>query len=318
MEDLKLRPLRITAKEPLADDIWQFVLVAPDGSDLPAFDAGAHIAVETPSGKRRQYSLCNNPAEVHRYVLGVKAERPGRGGSASLVDGTSQGDEILVSDPDNGFPLVDAPEYIFVAGGIGITPIVSMIRHLEAQGRTNYRLIYCTRAPEVTAFLNELSSPGLADRVIIHHDGGDPDRAFDFWDTFEKPSKALVYCCGPTSLMEEVRAVTGHWPQSAIYFEDFATDVEAVRPDDRAFIVRHAETGEVVEIPEDQTILDTLRATGHHVPSSCESGTCGTCKTVLVSGEADHRDMVLTDQERKGHIMICVSRALSGELVLKW
>jgi phthalate 4,5-dioxygenase reductase subunit len=318
MEDLKLRPLRIAAKKPLAEDIWLFELVTPDGSDLPAFEAGAHIAVETPSGKRRQYSLCNAPAERHRYVIAVKAERPGRGGSTSLIDGTAEGDELMVCDPENNFRLVDAPDYIFVAGGIGITPIISMIRHLETQGRTNYRLIYCTRAPEVTAFLDELSCADVVGRVTIYHDGGDPDRAFDFWDTFEKPGKGHVYCCGPTPLMEEVRGVTGHWPQSAIHFEDFATDVEAVRPDDRAFTVRHAETGEAIEIPADRTILETLRASGHRVPSSCESGTCGTCKTVLVSGEADHRDMVLTDEEKKDHIMICVSRAVSDELVLKW
>lgn len=318
MEDLKLQPLRIAAKKALAEDIWLFELVAPDGGELPAFEAGAHIAVETPSGKRRQYSLCNAPTDRHRYLIAVKAERPGRGGSVSLVDRTAEGGEVLVSDPDNSFPLVDAPEYIFVAGGIGITPIVAMIRNLEAQGHANYRLIYCTRAPEVTAFLEELSGAGFAERVTIHHDGGNPDRAFDFWETFEKPTKAHVYCCGPTPLMEEVRGVTGHWPQSAIHFEDFATDVEAVRADDRAFAIRHAETGETIDVPADRTILETLRAAGHRVPSSCESGTCGTCKTVLVAGEADHRDMVLTDRERKDHIMICVSRALSDELVLKW
>lgn len=318
MQDLEWRPLRIAGKSALADDIVLFELVAADGGELAPFEAGAHVTVETRSGKRRQYSLCGDPGERHRYLLAVKAERAGRGGSLSLIEETEQGGEIMVSTPDNSFPLVEAPGYIFVAGGIGITPIMSMVRHLEARGQANYRLIYCTRDPAVTAFLNELSSPPFAGRVIVHHDGGDPDRAFDFWEIFEKTGKAHVYCCGPTPLMEEVRGVTGHWPQSAIHFEDFASDVEALRPDDKGFTLRHADTGEIVEIPADQTILDTLRAVGHRLASSCESGTCGTCKTVLVSGAADHRDMVLTTEEKEGHVMICVSRALSDELVLKW
>jgi phthalate 4,5-dioxygenase reductase subunit len=318
MQDLEWRPLRIAGKSALADGIVLFELVAADGGDLAPFESGAHVTVETRSGKRRQYSLCNDPAERHRYQLAVKAERAGRGGSLSLIEETEQGGEIMVSTPDNSFPLVEAPGYIFVAGGIGITPIMSMVRHLEARGQANYRLIYCTRDPAVTAFLDDLSSPPYSDRVTVHHDGGDPDRVFDFWEIFETPGKAHVYCCGPTPLMEEVRGVTGHWPQSAIHFEDFASDVEALRPDDRAFTLRHADTGEIVEIPADQTILDTLRAAGHRLASSCESGTCGTCKTVLVSGAADHRDMVLTTEEKEGHVMICVSRALSDELVLKW
>jgi len=318
MEDLELRPLRIAAKKALAEGIWLFELTAPDGGDLPPFEAGAHVTVETPSGKRRQYSLCNGPVERHRYALAVKAERPGRGGSASMIDDTAEGGEIMVSAPDNTFPLVEAPDYVFVAGGIGITPILSMIRQLESLGRTHYRLVYCTRGPEVTAFLDELSAPPFADRVTIHHDGGNPDRAYDFWDLFATPTKAHVYCCGPAPLMEEVRGVTGHWPQSAIHFEDFAAGAGAQRPDDKPFTVRHAETGEVVEIPVGRTILDSLRAAGHRLASSCESGTCGTCKTVLVSGGVDHRDMVLTDEEKRDHIMICVSRALSDELVLKW
>jgi len=318
MEDIGLRPLSIAVKKPLAKGIWLFELTAPDGGDLPPFEAGAHVTVETPSGKRRHYSLCNDPAERHRYMLAVKAERPGRGGSASMIDDTAEGGEIMVSAPGNSFALVEAPDYVFVAGGIGITPILSMVSHLESQGQTNYRLVYCTRGPEVAAFMGELSTPPFADRVTIHHDGGDPDRTYDFWDLFATPARAHVYCCGPAPLMEEVRGVTGHWPQSAIHFEDFATGAGAARPEDRPFTVRHAETGELVEVPAGQTILDSLRAGGHRLASSGESGTCGTCKTVLVSGEADHRDMVLTDEEKQGHIMICVSRALSDELVLKW
>ncbi|SMF75527.1 phthalate 4,5-dioxygenase, reductase subunit [Tistlia consotensis] len=314
----ELRPLLVRSKRQLTPDIWQFELVDPDGGELPPFEAGCHVTVETPSGARRTYSLSNDPEERDRYVLGVKQERSGRGGSTSLIEGVQEGDSVPVSLPINRFPLVEAPEYLFVAGGIGITPILSMVRKVAREGEARFRLIYCTRSPELTAFREELQAPELKGRVVIHHDEGDPDRVYDFWVVFEKPGRAQVYCCGPKPLMEEVRGMTGHWPPGAIHFEDFAGDVPAVKPDDRAFTVRNARTGETVEIPADRTILETLRAAGHRLPSSCESGTCGSCRTKLVAGEPDHRDMVLTDEEQAGHIMICVSRARSDELVLEW
>jgi phthalate 4,5-dioxygenase reductase subunit len=314
----ELRPLLVRSKTQLTPDIWQFELVDPEGGALPAFEAGAHVAVETPSGARRTYSLSNDPQENGRYVLGVKQERGGRGGSTSLIEQVGEGDTVPVSLPINRFPLKPAAEYLFVAGGIGITPILSMLRQVAREGEAKFRLVYCTRSPELTAFREELQAPEFAGKVTLHHDDGDPDKVFDFWELFEKPGRAHVYCCGPRPLMEEVRAVTGHWPESAIHFEDFASDVQAVRPDDAAFTVRNARTGETVEIPADATILETLRARGHRLPSSCESGTCGSCRTRLVEGEPDHRDMVLTDEEQAGHIMICVSRARSDELVLEW
>lgn len=313
----ELRPLLVREKRQLTPDVWRFELVAPDGTPLPSFAAGAHVTVETPSGARRTYSLCNDPAEADRYLLAVKQERQGRGGSTSLIEGVQEGDRVMVSAPINRFPLLPAPQYLFVAGGIGITPILAMLREAARSG-ADFKLVYCTRSPELTAFREELAAPELAGRVTLHHDDGDPDRAFDFWPLFEKPGRAHVYCCGPRPLMEEVRAVTGHWPESAIHFEDFASDVQALRPDDSAFEVRHARTGETVEVAADQTILEALRARGHRLPSSCESGTCGSCRTRLVAGEADHRDLVLSEAEQEDSIMICVSRACAGTLVLDW
>lgn len=314
----ELRPLLVRSKRQLTPDIWRFELVAPGGGALPAFEAGAHVTVETPSGARRTYSLSNDPAEADRYVLGVKQEREGRGGSTSLIERVGEGDTLMVSKPINRFPLVEAPEYLLIAGGIGITPILSMARQIARAGQATFKVVYCTRSPELTAFREELNAPEFTGKVTLHHDDGDPDRVFDFWPLFEKPGKAHVYCCGPRPLMEEVRAMTGHWPESAIHFEDFASDVQAVRPEDEAFEVRNARTGEILEVPADATILETLRARGHRLPSSCESGTCGSCKTRLVEGEVDHRDLVLSDEEREDHIMICVSRARSNLLVLDW
>jgi phthalate 4,5-dioxygenase reductase subunit len=312
-----LRALVIKRKIPLAEGIWGFELVAPDGGDLHPFTAGAHLAVRTPSGAMRHYSLANDPRETDRYVLGVKAEAGGRGGSRSLAEETAEGDTLAVSAPKNDFTLEPAPAYLLIAGGIGITPILSMARQLKRLG-TPFKLIYCTRGPEVTAFRDELTSPAFAPHVILHHDGGDPDRAYDFWSLCETPRKAHIYCCGPKPLMEEVRGVTGHWPAGSVHFEDFSADVDAVQADDTPFTVRNARTGKTYEIPADQTILETLRAAGEDMASSCESGTCGTCKTVLVDGDVDHRDMVLSDSERLEYVMICVSRARGDTLVLDW
>lgn len=316
--DAEFMPLVLRRKTELARDIWQFEFVHADGKPLPAFDPGAHITVITPSGARRNYSLCGDPADRGRYLLGIKAEREGRGASMSMVDDTAEGDVLPVAPPDNTFELVDTQEYRFIAGGIGITPIMSMMRHLAAQGGASYHLYYLTRDPEVTAFRDEFASGEFADHVTIHHDEGDPERMYDFWPLFEKPGKCHVYCCGPRPLMEEIRGVSGHWPSHQVHFEDFASDVRALRDDDRAFTVHHADSGETIEIPADATILETLRAHGHRLPSSCESGTCGTCRTELVEGEADHRDMVLEPHQRDSYIMICVSRAKSDRLVLRW
>jgi len=312
-----LQRLTIRRKQPLADGVWSFELAAADGGSLPAFTAGSHVAVRTPCKAMRHFSLSNDPVETGRYVLGVKVESPGRGGSVSLVDDTTEGDELLVSAPMNTFALVPAPAYILIAGGIGITPLMSMARQLLREA-ADFRLIYCTRNAAVTAFREELSGPAFGTRVTLHHDEGDPERMFDFWDLFEKPGKSHVYCCGPRALMEEIRGVSGHWAPAAIHFEDFASDVEPVRPDDKAFTVHRKRTGQTFTIPADRTILEALRSAGEMLPSSCESGTCGTCRMDLLDGQVDHRDMVLSEDERARNIMICVSRALSDDVVLDW
>lgn len=306
--------LKVAKKSALADGIWLFELVDPAGADLPAFEAGGHVPVETPSGAMRHYSLSNNPVERHRYQIAVKLEPESRGGSRSMVEEVNVGDLLKVDRPGNDFPLDEAPDYLLIAGGIGITPILAMARQLTDRGR-DFRLVYCTRDASQTAFLDVLNSGELKGDITIHHDGGDPDRLFDFWDLLENPSKTHVYCCGPKPLMEEVRGMTGHWPESAVHFEDFQP-VERVRAEDRAFKVTLARSGQVVEVPADCTILEALRLAGVRTTSSCESGTCGTCKTGLLDGMPDHRDMVLMDEEKTDHIMICVSRSADGDLVL--
>lgn len=310
--------LRVERSEPAADGIQLFELRDPGGAELPGFTPGSHLALEVPSGALRNYSLCNDPRERDRYVVAVKREEKGRGGSISLIDGVKPGDTVHAAPPHNLFELAtSAPSYIFVAGGIGITPILSMIRYLQAGGDAKpFKLYYLTRSAGGTAFLPELSAAGLAGSVTVHHDEGDPEKAFDLWPVFEEPTNAHIYCCGPRPLMDAVRDMTGHWPETAVHFEDFGSDLVRPRADDTPFSIKLERTGAVLEVGVGTTILETIRAHGRKVPSSCESGTCGTCRTTVLAGEVDHRDMVLTDPERKSAMMICVSRAKSGLLVL--
>jgi phthalate 4,5-dioxygenase reductase subunit len=290
--------------------------VHPEGAALPPFTAGAHLKVRVPGGLVRRYSLCSDPADGTRYAIAVKREAGGAGGSIALCDGVKPGGLLPCSVPRNDFPLVGRPTaHLFIAGGIGITPIMAMIRHLENAGGPPWKLVYLTRSPAHTAFREELAA--FRGRVTLHHDGGDPARRFDLWPLLEQPKGRHVHCCGPRGLMQSVRDMTGHWPASAVHFEDFGASATA-KPEDTAFRVRLARTDEVVDIPAGTTILEALRATGRHLPSSCEAGTCGTCRTGLVAGVVEHRDLVLMGHEQARSIMICVSRAAPGcaELVL--
>jgi phthalate 4,5-dioxygenase reductase component len=305
--------LRITRKEEIAQGIWLFALGDGGGMTLPPFTAGAHVTLVTPHGLVRKYSLCNDPTETDRYVIAVKREVAGRGGSLDLIDNANVGDALAVAAPVNDFPLPPrATDLLFIAGGIGITPIMAMIRQLQAEPGKHFRLFYCTRSPHATAFLNELSEPQFKGKVKIHHDDGDPARALDLWPILEqRKNREHLYCCGPRPLMEAVRNLTGHWSSAAVHFEAF-TEPERTKPDDKPFVVRLARSGVDIEVPVGVTILEAMRARGYDAPSSCESGTCGTCRTRLLAGEADHRDLVLAAHERGDQIMLCVSRARSA------
>ena len=305
--------MTLRARRALTPAIAEFTLAAADGGALPAAEAGAHVTVQTPSGAMRRYTLVRTGSALDEYVIAVKREAHGRGGSASMHDDLAEGDRIAVEPPENDFPLVDAPEYLLIAGGVGVTPIRAMVTELSRRGAV-FRMIYCARSAEDAAYLDDLRAEH-GDRLTFHEDGGDAARLYDFWDDFAEPTRAHVYCCGPAPLMEEVRAVSGHWPEGSVHFEDFSP-VEVVRADDEPFRVTLAATGETYDVSADRTILETLRDAGVSTVSSCESGTCGTCKAKLVSGAADHRDMVLMEEEKADRIMICVSRAESGDLVI--
>jgi phthalate 4,5-dioxygenase reductase subunit len=183
-----MMPLRIAAAVHVAEGIRSFELVRPDGAELPPFTPGSHVKVQAPNGAVRKYSLCNDAGDRSRYVIAVKREANGQGGSISLVDDAQPGDTLPTSLPDNAFPLADAPGYIFIAGGIGITPILSMIRSFGELPPAPWKLYYFTQSPQSTAFLDELSAPDLPGRACLHHDYGDPARSFDLWPVLERPS----------------------------------------------------------------------------------------------------------------------------------
>lgn len=309
-------PLRVTRNDKIADGIHLFEFRDTDGKPLPEFSAGAHIAIQVPGGLLRKYSLCNDPTERDRYLVAVKREANGRGGSANLIDKVKTGDTLMVAAPVNDFGLPPrAQDFLFIAGGIGITPIMAMIREVRAQDK-RFRLFYCTRSPETTAFRGELSAPEFKDNVTIHYDGGDPACSLDLKPILaERKNREHMYCCGPRPLMEAVRAMTDHWSSAAVHFEAFS-EAETHKPTDKPFKVRLAHSGAVIDVPTTKTILEALREHGLEVPSSCETGTCGTCRTKMLAGQADHRDLVLAEHERADNIMICVSRAKSDEITI--
>jgi phthalate 4,5-dioxygenase reductase subunit len=315
-EQPPMMPLRVTRNDRIADGINLIEFRHPADQSLPEFSAGAHITIKVPNGLLRKYSLCNDPAERDRYQVAVKREANGRGGSADLVDTVKAGDELMVAPPVNDFGLPQrAQDFLFIAGGIGITPIMAMIQEVQKQGK-RFRLFYCTRSPETTAFADELSKPEFEGKVIIHHDQGDPACALDLKPILaERKNREHLYCCGPRPLMEAVRHLTDHWSSTAVHFEAFS-EAETHKAGDKPFKVRLARSGRLLDVPVTKTILEVLRENGLEVPSSCETGTCGTCRTKLMAGVADHRDLVLADHERGDTIMICVSRALSDEITI--
>jgi phthalate 4,5-dioxygenase reductase subunit len=309
--------LRIERKAEIAEGIFLFELVPTVPGDLPAFAAGSHVLVEAPNGMARRYSLCNAPSERSRYVIAVKREDDGQGGSLSMVGDTGEGDTLKLSTPTNYFALAsDAKSHLLIAGGIGITPILAMARHLLMTAG-DFKLIYCSRSPETTAFLDEIADPAFAGRVHVHHDYGDRSRSLDIASLVAaRPEDAHVYCCGPRPLMQAVREATKHWPFAAVHFEDFGTSPIENPTGEQPFLIKLMKSGKTLEVPSKMTILETLRRHGIAVPSSCESGTCGACRTRLLDGVADHRDYVLDEDEHESNIMICVSRARSKTLAL--
>ncbi len=313
--------LRITKVVQLTPLIKMFEMVNAKGGDLPSFEPGAHLDLKLGNGLIRSYSLANDPKERHRYVTAILREAQGGGGSAWMHDTIKPGDEILSSEPLQNFPLDPAASRsLLLAGGIGITPLLSMGYRLKAEGRPVH-LYYLTKSPEDTAFLDEVKAV-FGEDVTFVHDGGDPSKGLDLKATFGTPEAGThLYVCGPAGLLNAVRGVTSHWPEGSVHYELFSsarTDeqkAEMAARENLPFEVELARSGMTLEIPSDRSILDVLLDNGIGVPYACEDGWCGACVIDMISGKADHRDEVMTDEEKAENkkIQVCISRALPGE-----
>lgn len=306
--------LRLTAISYAAATINLYEWRSLDGAALPAFTAGAHVDLHLPNGLVRQYSLANSQHEPDRYVVGVKLDAASRGGSRFLHETLRVGDVIKVSVPRNNFPLQEAAGMsVFLAGGIGITPIRCMIDRLSALGR-HWKLYYSVRQRPEAAFMRELLAHG--EDVVLHVD----EEKRGFLDVAhamrQAPADAHLYCCGPLPMLAAFEAATAERPRSHVHLEYFSSAVPAAAEGE--FMVRLDKSGREIAVPKGCSILTALQEAGIDVPFSCAQGVCGACETRVLQGLPDHRDMILSETEKAANnvMMICCSGSHTPLLVL--
>ncbi|MFE7706907.1 PDR/VanB family oxidoreductase [Streptomyces sp. NPDC057486] len=293
-----------------AEGVLSVELTHPDGKPLPAWTPGAHLDVRV-GGQVRQYSLCGDPRTPDVYRIGVLNEPASRGGSRYVHTQLRPGQPVTVSEPRNHFALEEADAYVFVAGGIGITPLLAMAREAARRG-TPWRMVYGGRGRASMAFTSELAALGGDIALVPQDELGhiDLDAALA-----ELPDGTLVYSCGPEPLLT---AVEERCPQDRLRLERFAAPVVDRTGDDEAFEVECRTSGVTVTVGADTSILDAVESAGLSVQSSCRDGICGSCETRVLDGTPDHRDFLLSEAEHAAGatMMICVSRCASGRLVL--
>jgi ferredoxin-NADP reductase len=305
--------VRLAEVAPIATDVVALTLRSVDGQPLPAWTPGAHVDLHLPSGLVRQYSLCGHPAEANSYRIAILHERAGRGGSAEVHRGLRVGDLLTVSCPRNNFELDPSNTYLFLAGGIGITPILAMVRVAAAAG-ADWRLVYGGRTRDSMSFADELRDLDTARVRLVCQD---TDGLIDIQGALDGARGPLVYCCGPEPLLAAVdAAVAGRRESFDLRVERFAP-VAATRPA-VGFDVTLARSDVTLHVRPDDSILEVIERAGIYVDFSCREGTCGTCTIRALEGAVDHRDSVLSEAERtRGDICICVSRALGPHLTLE-
>lgn len=302
-----------------ADNINSYELVAPEGGDLVPFTAGSHIDLHLQNGMIRSYSIVNDQCERQRYVIAVNKDASGRGGSSFIHDTIRPGDTVLVSAPRNNFALHEKAESsVLIAGGIGITPLMAMIRRLEALARP-WKLFYAARTRQAAAFVDDLGAirPDAHSDLHLDFDDERAGRMFDLAGIVAKaPAQAHIYCCGPAPMLEAFEKATAGRPASHIHVEYFqAKHAPAVSG---GFEVRLARSNRTIAVEPGKTILAALLEAGIMANHSCSEGVCGTCETAVIEGIPDHRDLFLRPEERAANktIMICCSGSKSGTLVL--
>jgi ferredoxin-NADP reductase len=304
----------VRARRDEADGVVGLELALPDGGELPAWSPGAHIDVELPTGLTRQYSLCGDPADRSIWRIGVLREPDGRGGSRWIADELAEGQILRVRGPRNNFPLLPAQRYVFVAGGIGITPLLPMIGAAAASG-AEWELHYGGRTRPSMAFVSALSTHG--DRVRLHPQ--DEVGLLPLETILGTPTPdTLVYCCGPSPLLDAVELRCREWGPGVLHVERFTAVAVQTDGTDTGFEVVLERSGLTVDVPPELTVLEAVENAGIDVLSSCTEGICGTCETTVLEGEPDHRDSLLTDDEKAAGdtMMICVSRCRGARLVL--
>lgn len=302
-----------------ADDIVSLELLPSNGESLPPFDAGSHVDVELPNGMIRQYSLCNDSSERNRYQIAVLLDPATRGGSASVHRDIKVNQIIRISHPRQNFPLVDAEHSILIAGGIGVTPLISMAERL-AKAKAGFEMHYCTRSPSKTAFTQRICAASFVDRVDFHFDDGDPAQKFDINSVLAgKNAGTKIYVCGPGGFMDHVISSAKQlgWSGDQIHFEYFA-GAQSSTAENTEFKVKISSSGELFDIPSNKSIVAVLAENGVEIPLSCEQGVCGTCITRVLEGVPDHRDIYFSDdeKERNDQMTPCCSRAKTPILVL--
>jgi ferredoxin-NADP reductase len=309
--------VRVSDVHAEALDVMKLELRATDGQQLPPFEPGAHLDVHLPNGLIRHYSLTNDWRERDRYVIAVSRVADSRGGSSFIHSSIRAGAQLTIAGPRNNFALDPGAErFLFIAGGIGVTPIVGMIRWCIANGKP-WRLIYAARSRQRAAFYEELSA--LSASGAEFHFDDECGQVLDVAAAIAGLGEGeKIYCCGPAPLMESVKALTAHLPPDTVRFEWFTTPEDDEPKESSSFKVRLERSGVEFEIPENKSILEVLEENGIEHPFSCREGLCGTCLTNVCSGEPDHRDYVLSDEERaSGKLMtICCSRSKSPLLTL--
>ncbi|MER5177016.1 PDR/VanB family oxidoreductase [Streptomyces sp. NPDC002896] len=297
-----------------ADGVVSLVLRRPDGGPLPVWEPGAHVDLLLEVGLIRQYSLCGSPADRAAWQIAVLREPESRGGSAYVHDRLAEGSAVRVRGPRNNFPLRPAEHHLFIAGGVGITPILPMVEAAEAAG-ADWRLLYGGRTRGSMAFLDRLAPHG--DRVQIR-----PQDEYGLLDlaAFVGPPRpgTLVHACGPEPLLRAAQEQCADWPSGALGIERFAPVQPAETAPAAAFEVVLTRSGLTLTVPPDRSVLEVMEEAGVPVLSSCREGTCGTCETDVVEGTPDHRDSLLDEDERAAGdtMLICVSRSCGPRLVL--
>ncbi|NGN70024.1 oxidoreductase [Streptomyces sp. A7024] len=302
--------LTVTARDSVADDVIALRLAAPDRRQLPRWQPGAHLDLDLPSGLRRQYSLCGDPADRYAYRIAVRHLPDGGGGSAEVHRELAVGTRVSVAGPRNAFPFAGEPRVLLIAGGIGITPVLPMAYEAAWRG-LDWRLVHAGRTRASLPFAAELDRlarqhPGRIEILADDEHGGCPDAAALL---ARAPEDAAVYACGPAPMLDALQGALPQSPAAALHFERFTA---APIVDGKPFTLRLRD-GRELPVPADQSALEVLRAAEPATAYSCQQGFCGVCKVRVRSGAVDHRDRKLTDAQRAaGEMLVCVSRADEG------